>query len=49
MQQNLKKRRVIKQLYPVAVNTASRDVSEETRDEADSYMKESRIENVEKL
>ena len=28
---------------------ASRDVSEEARDEADSYMKESRIENTEKL
>ena len=33
----------------MAVNTASRDVSEEARDEADSYMKESRIENAEKL
>jgi hypothetical protein len=46
--QNLEKRKVIKQLYLVAVNTASRDMSEEARDEADSYMKESRIENAEK-
>ena len=29
-----------KQLYPVPVKTASRDVSEEARDEADYYMKD---------